>query len=545
MIKSTPRFDVVIRSTFILLFSLTGLLLIASEGAAQTVLNRARLGNNIEDITFVKKGPLANNIVMLDGYEVFALPVEKEKHGGGGGDGDDDNDGNNHGNDHGDDECHNQSARKLFDLRGLPIQVAPRGFAYVESENLFVMDDPLQITKLLFVDRNGHLQSTRTIQYLNGFVPIHIEGLTYIPANSPIFPDRLVMVAWDDDPACDGQGMRLEVMTRQGQVVSEIFPDAPLRCNTITGVSLLAPNRLLVTTFPDNNIWTLDSAGHIITRTTAFGAAAIDGIVQLSDGRVVTADYATGRLYYFSAGLTRRPGDDRSHTLGLSLSIPVGVAWDSDTNEHLVLTSTAIPTPVVAAVSPTLGSGRTIAKPTIPPDGFVNGLSYLPDEHLIAVSQTNSPRAVLLFNAAGSLVDQVVTPMPPNGALRSVEYIPTTQQFAVRFGGPPLLSIISRTGAVVRTIDLAPTGITAVRGVAYFNPAHPSGGEFLIIDANPATHRAIITDFNGNLLSEFNYRDKLGVLQAFDVAFISTGPQAGAFSLVDTNSSELIVFRLN
>lgn len=541
MLKNTTRFDVVIRSAFILLFSLTTLFLISSLGAAQTVLNRARLGNNVEDITFVKKGPLANQIVMLDGYEVFSLPIEEAGHGGGG---DDDNDGNGHGNDHGDDDCHNQTITKLFDLRGLPFQVAPRGIAYVEPENLFVMNDPLQATKLFFVDRNGRLQATRTVQYLNGFEPLHTEGLAYLPANSPIFPDRLVMVAWDDDPDCGGQGSRLEVMTRQGQVVSEIFPDVPLRCNTIVGVSALAPNRLLVTSWPDNNIWTLDSTGHIATQTTAFGAAAIDGIVQLSDGRVVTADYATGRLYYFSAGLNRRAGDDRSHTIGLSLSGPTGVAWNSDTNEHLVTTNSQIPTHGVVAVSQTLGSGRTVVTLATSPFATAERLSYLPDEHLIAIS-SNSPRAVQLFNAAGSLVDQVVTPTPPNGALRPVEYIPTTQQFAVRFGGALSLSIISRTGAVVRTINLAPTGITAVGGVAYFNPAHPSGGEFLIIDGNQTAHRIIITDFNGNLLSEFNYRDKLGVLQAFDVAFISTGPQAGAFSLVDTNGSELIVFRLN
>ena len=543
MIKSTTRFDVVIRGAFILLFGLTALLLISSEGAAQTVLNHARLGNNIEDITFVNKGPLANQIVMLDGYEVFGLPVEEERHGGGGGD---DNDGNDNGNHNGNDGCHNQSAHKLFDLRGLPIQIAPRGIAYVESENLFVMDDPSQRTKLFFVDSNGHLQATRTIQYLNGFEPVHLEGLAYLPANSPVFPDHLVMVAWGEDLDCGGQGARLEVMTRQGQVVAEIFPDLPLRCNnSIVGVGSLAPNRLLVTTF-NNNISTLDFAGHIVApQITTFGATAIDGIVQLSDGRVVTADYVTGRLYFFSAGLNRRAGDDRSNTIGLSLSALTGVAWNTDTNEHLVLTTLQVPTHVVAAVSQTLGSGRTVVDLTFTPFALAERLSYLPDEHLIAVSHSNSPRAVLLFNAEATLVDQVVTPTPPNGNLRQVEYIPTTQQFAVRFGALPLLRIISRTGAVVRTINLAPTGITAIGGVAYFNPAHPSGGEFLILDTNTATHRAIITDFNGNLLSEFNYRDKLGVLSATDVAFISTGPQAGAFSLVDFDSSELVVFRLN
>jgi len=538
MIRNSTRFEVVIRSAFILLFSLTTLLLIGSAGVAQTALNHARLGNNIEDITFVNKGPLANHIVMLDGYEVFRLPVEEERRAGGR----DDNDGNDHGNDEG----HNQSVRKLFDLRHLPIQVAPRGIAYVESEKLFVLQDPSQRTKLFFVDRKGHLRSTRTIQYLNGFDPVHLEGLVYLPVNSPVFPDHLVMVAWDENLDCDdGQGSRLEVMTRQGQVVAEIFPDSPLRCNNFAGVGSLEPNRLLVTSLQDNTISTLDFTGHIVgPQVSAFGAIAIEGIVQLSDGRVVTADYATGRLYYFSAGLNRRAGDDRSNTIGLSLSGPAGVAWNSDTHEHLVLTP-YITTRVVAAVSQTLGSGRTIVNLTSTPFARAVRLSYLPDEHLIALAHPNSPRAVLLFNAAGSLVEQVVTPPPPGGSLRTVEYIPTTQQFAVGFGPAPLLRIISRTGALVRTIDLAPTGITAVGGVAYFNSAHPSGGEFLILDSGLTNDRAIITDFNGNLLSEFNYRDRLGVLNATDVAFISTGPQAGAFSLVDLDSSELVVFRLN
>jgi hypothetical protein len=94
MMHSNTRVNAAIRRCIIFLFGLTTLLLIPSQGEAQTVLNRARLGNNIEDITFVKTGPLANQIIMMDGYEVFALPVDKAKHSGGGGHNNDDNDDN-------------------------------------------------------------------------------------------------------------------------------------------------------------------------------------------------------------------------------------------------------------------------------------------------------------------------------------------------------------------------------------------------------------------------------------------------------------------
>lgn len=139
-------------------------------------------------------------------------------------------------------------------------------------------------------------------------------------------------------------------------------------------------------------------------------------------------------------------------------------------------------------------------------------------------------------------------PPPPAGNIRGVEYIPATQQFAARLGQSLLLvRILSRAGSVVRLIDFTPTGLKAVGGVAYFNSSHPSGGQFLVLeaDAGAGRHRAVVTDFDGNLLGEFDCREKLGVLAATDLAHVSTGPQAGAFSLVDFDSSEIVVFNLD
>jgi hypothetical protein len=519
--KIRPRFDAAARGAFGLLLAFAALAVLSPGASAQTVLGRARLGNNVEDVTYVTKGALSNHVVTLDGYEVYGLPAS----------------GNG-----------NAPFKKLFDLRQLPINIGPRGLAYVESEGLFVLQEPSQPDKLFFVDHKGKLQSTRTIQYLGGFTPVQLEGLAYVPADSPSFADRILMVAWDENPDCnDGTGTRIEVIDRSGQVEAEIFPDAPARCRELGGVAYKKSGRLLVSDYNANTIDTLDLAGHVVApQVGVAGGLALEGVVQLKDGRVVSCDYSSGRLLYFDSSLGRLAADDRSNHIGFGLSVPTGVAWDSDANRHLVLHGLALLRPAVAAVPASLNSASAVIA-SLSSDGFnfPDRLSYMPDEHRIVIGHRAAPRGVLLYDGAGGFAELVNVPPPPGGTLRGLEYIPTTQQFAGRVGTNALMRIFSRTGAPIRTIDLTPAGIVAVGGTAYFDPTHPTGGRFLVLDGSTATHRAIVTDFDGLLLSDFSYRDKLNALVAADVAYISTGPQAGAFSLVDSDNSELIVFSLN
>lgn len=520
--KIKDLFNALARAASALLLAAVALSIFSSETSAQTVLGRARLGNNVEDVTYVSKGALSNHVVTLDGYEVFGLPAS----------------GNG-----------NAPFKKLFDLRSLPINIGPRGIAYVESEGLFVLQEPSQPDKLFFVDHKGKLQSTRTIQYLGGFAPVQLEGLAYLPADSPSFADRILMVAWDEDLDCDdGSGTRIEVINRSGQVEAEIFPDAPVRCQNLGGVAFTKSGRLLLTDYNVNTIDTLDLAGHVVApQVSVAGPLALEGVVQVKDGRVVVCDYSSGKLLYFDASLNRRAGDDRANAIGFGVSEPSGVAWDSDAGRHLVLSGLGLQRPKVDAVPVALNSASSVIA-SLNADGFPvpDRLSYMPDEHRIVIGHRGGPRAFLLYDGAGAFVETVNVPPPPGGTLRGVEYIPTTQQFATRLtSNNLLLQIRSRTGAAVRTIDYAPTGITTIGGVAYFDPAHTSGGRLLVFDGLVSAHRAVITDFNGLLLGDFNYRDKLNALVAQDVAFISTGPQAGAFSLIDTDNSELIVFTLN
>jgi len=491
-----------------------------ANGPTVRVLDRARIGGYSEDITFVTKGALSNQLIVLDGYDVFGIPGQA----------------------HG-----NPPMKKLFDLKGLGIEIAPRGIAYIESERLFVANNDFpEPTTLFLFDHKGHPQGTRTIQYLNGYLPVHLEGMEYIPATSSVFPDHLLMATWDDN----GGPSRIEVIRRDGQVVAEIFPNWPPDSGTenIGDIMFLPPNRLLVT-FYDSTIWTIDFAGNVLAGPqTVAGANGGEGIAQMGDGRIAYVSYPQD-LFFFDGDLNRLPSEDRHDVIGLNLNRPTAIAWDSDTNKHLI--AHQVPpffgafSTKVSAVTPSLDSASEVID--LADDGFLQSrdMSYLPDEHLIAIAHLNSPRAILLYDNSGSFVEQVNLGVTPFVSPNAVTYIPATMQFAVRVAGElNKLRIFSRTGALVRTIDLSLIGVDAILGVAFFNPSHPSGGQFLVIDSFLTNDRAVITDFNGNLLGEFNYRSKLGVLTPTDVSAITTGPQAGAFSIVDSDGGEVVVFRL-
>jgi hypothetical protein len=526
--KNILLFSTLKRSTFAAILALAAMLCAAAAVNAQTVISRNQIGSYSEDITFVSSGPLKDSIVVMDGYDVYAVKNTKKNKG--------------------------EPMVKLFDLRPLGIDINPRGITYIESEGLFIVTNTdAQPTKLFLFDSQGQPRGTRTVQYLNGYTPGHLEGLTYIPASSPTFPDHLIMASWDD---IVGGASRLEVIRRDGQVEAEIIPNWPPDHaeEPIGDVAFLSPNRLLVT-FYDNTIWTIDFNGNVVSGPQLVADAnGFEGIVQMSDSRVVAVGFPQ-RLLFFDSNLNRLPDLDRNDIIGLNLNIPLGVAWNSTTNQHLVahdLSTAPTNGAGIAAVPTTLDS----ASPVVNLSAFPAAarMSYLPGEQLIAVAHRNDPRAILLFRNDGTLHSQIdLSPASLGqnlGGLIAVAYIPSTNQFAVRFNGVGVnpfperrkIRIISRTGTLQRTIDLTCTGTQGIAALDYFNPAHSSGGQFIILGS---AGRVLITDFNGNLIREFNSRVKLGLLSPIDIAAITTGPQADAFSVVDGSSGEIVIFRLD
>lgn len=509
---------------------------VAVDVNAQTIVNRARIGGYAEDITFVTSGPLKDRLVMMNGYELYAMELAKKG-----------------------------VLTKVCKLDHPELDQFVNGFTFVPAEGLFAMNNAPHPDKLFFFDQACEFKGTRAIQYLDSnYRPGHIEGMGYIPNDSPVFPDHLIMVVWDTLGAAN---VRLEIMTRDGVVVAEIHrPDWPsqlLADGGLGDVMYLAPNRLLLSAYHPDNLWIIDFSGNIVSGPLITGADGTgEGIARSGDGRVIATSYPQN-LLVFDKNLNRQPQDDRHDVIGSNLNVPNGIAWDGNNNRLLVTHDTSLN--LTAGVS-ALSTALTTATPVVSLSAFglTRQTAYVAQDDVIAVLRFGgaNDRAVLLFNTNGTLNSQIsLSPASLGqnfGQPLLIAYLPATDEFVVGFTGAPgpdqffertRLRVISRAGTLVRTIDLAATGAGGVNGVEYFEDPQGGGGRLLLISA---FGRMIVTDLNGNsrrpdgaLFREFNSRVKLGLITRNDLAAITSGPLAGAFAIVDSNGGEVVIFRLN
>jgi hypothetical protein len=278
----------------------------------------------------VSSGTYANHIAIVDGYEVLGVPL---------------------------DGCSPCTTGTLFDIHGLGTKIPPRGLTFIPSEGLFAFNDPWQPTTLFLTDDQGQPVPPRTIKYLGGFVPQHVEGLAYIPASSAVFPDHLIEIAF----TAGLLECRLEILRRDGQVVSEIIPQQPVRSSLLLGVTFRPPNRILVSA---DALWTLDFAGNIVAGPVAVSPSGyMEGLEQLPDGRVVATGELAGAatLLFFDQNLNRLPAQDQDYTIGLGMTGLRGVGWTNDFDEHLVVHAGGLSQTVeLASIPPSLNAATQV-----------------------------------------------------------------------------------------------------------------------------------------------------------------------------------------
>ena len=501
---------------------------------AQTVVSRARTGGYAEDITFVTSGTLKDQVVMTNGYELYAVSIAKKG-----------------------------ALTRLCRIDHPEMDQFVNGFTFVESEGLFVMNNAPHPDRLFFFDQNCASKGTRRIQYLNSnYRPGHLEGMAYIPATSPMFPDHLIMVAWDDLAL---SVFRLIVMRRDGVQVAEISRNdwpTPFVEGGIGDVVFLGPNRLLVSLYHQENLWTMDFNGNIVSGPLVSDIAGLgEGIVKMGDGRLVASSYPQD-LLLFDKNLNRQPQEDRHDIIGVNLNLPHGIAWDSDANRFLVLHDTVVTLgPMgIAGLATTLTSATPVVDLSAFP--FTRSTVYLAQDDIVATLRQapGNQRAILLFNVNGTLNSQIsLTPASLGqnlGQPVGLAYLPVSDEFVVSFNGAPSdqgferqrLRVFSRAGALVRTIDISATGTGGVGAIEYFQD--PGSGEDRLMLLSGS--RVIVTDLNGNsrngdgfLLGEFNNRVKFGLITRSDIAAITSGPLAGAFAIADGSGGEIVIFRLD
>lgn len=506
------------------------------------IIRRTRLGNDTEDITNVPLSARVGNIAILDGYEVLSAtltgtppgPILQGAEAGG------------------------QAAKpapgpatrplpRLFDVLKLEINASPRGIAYVDSKNMFVFNDPTQTDKLFLADNRGEPQKVITIQYPTDDPIQAVEGLAYIPATAPQFSGTLVMAATFLNANSDIES-RIEVIDLSGAVLREIVPQGDLAEIFLTGVTYKAPASLLVSSDDDETIYELDFDGTQIGVYTPPPTSpqllhGIEGLAQTPDGKTIAVGGFDGFLASVDLSNDKPPRALVDYRIGLGLSLPSGLAWDSSANRFLILSfdRQRPEGQFISSVAPTLDSFAT----AVTVDVQTRKVAFLPDELLIAATHANNPRGILLFKK-GQPAGQIDT--APFGTPIVISFIPQTNEFVLVFRDADAtkrrkLFVLTRAGTLSRIIDLGPVGVTRISAVASFNPKHPSGGQFLVIDSTE--NIGVVTDFAGTKLSQFSVRDTLGLLTPTGVSAITSGPDAGAFAISNGENSEIVVFRLD
>jgi len=456
---------------------------------AQTVVQRARLGHAVEDLDVMGK-----QLVALDGQEVF---VADPKKGG---------------------------FAKLFDVRGGGAGHCT-GIAYVPADKTFLVLDPLQRDRFFVFDDKGATLGTRAITYLGGFFPEHIEALTFLGKGTP-YPDHVAFLTYDN-----AGHQWIEVVGLDGTVVLHLELPAPIE-ETVYGLASNDGGGFYVIAM-NNLLYTVDYAGQITSGPLRVDDGfLVEGIVLAGD-RLYVRDYFSGKFVAFDASLQRAPADDVRHDFGAGLPNLISIAWNSDADRFAVLTVNHTDVPLFTTgwqLVTSLDDARPMFFPRA--HGFLRprGMSWMDDEHKLAVTHTQPQRAILIYSPNGDLLEQIdVTAI---GRPFQIAWIPTTDEFYVRtVEMPSTLRVLSRTGAFLRDVDFSALG-PAIGSFAHVD------GELLVFIGG-LLYR---TDLAGAAIASYD-PTPLQVVNP-SICAITTGPLAGKFAVTSARNGEVVVFSL-
>lgn len=461
---------------------------IAIPVLAQTVVQRARLGHSVEDLDTVDK-----SLAVLDGQEVYLADAKGR-------------------------------FQKLFDVRDGGADHCT-GFAYVPTEKAFLVLDSTKRDRFFVFDRKGAPLGTRPIAYPGGLTPTHVEALTYLGKGTP-YPDHVAFLVYDVTGA-----QAIDVARRDGTVVLHI-PLPPALADAVYGMTSTGGAGFHVIGM-GTEIYTVDYSGQITAGPVQIDEGfGVEGIAVVGE-RLYVQDYLSGHAVAFDTSLQRQPADDLRNDFGVGLPGLVSIAWNSDADRFVVLASGPgdIPLWMMAwQVVSSLDDARPMFFPR--GNGFLRprGMSFMPDEHKIAVAHLQPQRAILIYSPQGDLLEQIdVTPI---GRPSQIAWIPSTQELYVRtVEMPATLRVVSRTGALLRDVDFSALG-PSLGGIAHVD------GQLLLV-AGGLLYR---TDLAGGVVASYDLAPLSVVLPT--ICAITTGPHAGKFAATSSRNTELVVFSL-
>jgi hypothetical protein len=551
------------RKSFLTLMAGVTIWLFSLSGFAQTVVSRIKIGGYSEGTAYVSTGTLAGYTVMLRGSEVVGYQ---------------------------DILTSNKAPKVLFNVISLPVKAQPRGIAYIPGTRRFALADNGQPDRLILCDETGRFAGLLFFQFPDGdpYRPNRFEGMTYIPPESPNYPDHLAIVTSNEPSLPGGQGslqQRVLIVSRYGNVDASFQPQYPtlgpdgiLPDYEPIEIGGIAYQASVLVCGESSILWKMDFDGNVVGNAIAIPDETwFEGVSIMPDGNIIATD-GYRKVWAFSPDLTPLSNLTRDVTIGLGIN-PSALAWNNDTGRFLMMELTGMPN-TLWSVSPTFAGKSLFANLdniVVEPKYLVDqekgnlranrfyGLVYRDDVEQIALSYYNqsttinnetivpSRTRIVSFSDLGQLVnyqhlEDYNTTMVFSPSMLS--YIPPgtgESSYVLRGASPELktLKLVSPAEGTLReTIDLAPGGVSGISAVEYFNetPGDTNGRRFLIL-ANG--YRAVVADYSGSVVSDFNYREKLGILTPGDLAYISTGTYAGAFATIANSGNEIVIFRLD
>jgi len=501
-------------------FLLVLILGLVSLSSAQTVVQRIRLGNSVEGMTYVNNGPLAGHIVLIDGEKLIGAPAESRGA---------------------------IPFLPLFDLTPLGYPAAPRGVGWISSERLFIFTDPTvggASTTFQLADYRGRQKSSITFQWPDYYAQSasYVEEVAWVPLDAPQYAGDLIFIAWATAPIGDEYTTAF-VMDRQGNYVDAI----PLPVDA-TGLAYRAPGYLLLGSLSAGYLYEIDLSGNQATVPVSIpDAFGMEGVAVLASGRVAVTSHADGKIIYLDANLNRLP-QERSYRVGFGLSLPGAVAWDSAANQFVVWAGDIEPTMTLPQLGAISANGRSahLYFDMAPFTGQSFGrMDYVRDVDAVVMPfRSTSPRILEYFSPSGSSDGPIIGDGSRDYRLNAFAYLPDGGFIARRTADTTLLTFFdSNAQPTGMQFDLSASiqSGALVLDVAPF-PTWLGEQRYLVLTSE-TPQRLLTLDAAGNLLATAD-ATRLSPRNLSSVKYISSGPKAGSFVALNPDTNELIVFRL-
>lgn len=501
--------------------------LLSAPARAETVVARARVGNNTEGMTFAPNGRWKDSAVAIDGNDVIAISLSGKNACGDDEDEDRDRDRKGGG-------LSGPGWQKIFDVLGQPAEaIAPRGIVYVPTSRQFLFSS-VQVpgaTRLFRADENGKPLAPLNITGLGDISTwSNWEGLAFLAPNT---------IAGSSYRSGESSSRVYFIDAASGAVQREIIPQAgtPIE-NYLCAIQYEAPKQRFLVSVCTDTIYAMGTDGSYqgIVQSKP-GSGDIESIVFDRQGRMFVNGYGTGRLWAYDAKYRPLPRADREFTIGAGLSAG-SLAWNPDTGEFLSVNLNPL---TVNTLSADLSVSRTLWSLDLDRYPAAGGIGYL-GAGQIAVGNFSFPRGAGLFDlASGFEQERLVLQGPgfPGGAAFRVAgvsaYAPG--QLAVRSGNT--VHIVTTDGAFDNNYVENGTIPSLVGDIALDAPA--AGGGLQIYDdggGRKILAGGSIYDGSGHLLHAID-QAALGLTDGIQGSTWISGKR---FAAIDGQTSTVVIF---